>query len=90
MTLEERFEAAQTRVNGLRNTPSQDDLLALYGLFKQAKVGDVEGKRPGMLDLKGRAKHDAWSSRRGMSREEAMSAYVALVDRLGGGENERA
>jgi diazepam-binding inhibitor (GABA receptor modulator, acyl-CoA-binding protein) len=90
MTLEERFEAAQTRVNALRRAPSQDDLLALYGLFKQAKLGDVAGKRPGMLDLKGRAKHDAWSSRKGMSRDEAMSAYVTLVERLEGGENDRA
>ncbi len=82
MALSDDFEAAQTRVQGLSKAPSQDELLELYGLFKQAKLGDVSGKRPGMLDLKGRAKYDAWAARQGMSRDDAMTAYIALVDRL--------
>jgi len=45
-------------------------------------VGDVTGKRPGMLDFKGRAKYDAWASRRGMSKQAAMDAYVQVVERL--------
>lgn len=84
MTLADEFEAAQTRVKSLSSAPSQDELLQLYGLFKQAKMGDVQGKRPGMLDIKGRAKYDAWASRKGTSRDDAMKAYVALVDRLAG------
>jgi acyl-CoA-binding protein len=82
MTLDEQFNDAQTRVNALSKPPSQGDMLELYGLFKQAKLGDVQGSRPGMLDLKGRAKYDAWASRKGMSKEDAMKKYVALVDRL--------
>ena len=82
MTLEEQFEDAQKRVNTLNKAPSQGQLLDLYGLFKQAKVGDVSGKRPGMLDLKGRAKFDAWNARQGMGREDAMKAYVSLVAEL--------
>jgi diazepam-binding inhibitor (GABA receptor modulator, acyl-CoA-binding protein) len=82
MSLEEDFEKAQERVNSLSRTPSQDELLALYGLYKQAKAGDVSGNRPGMLDSKGRAKYDAWAARRGMSRDAAMTAYLALVDQL--------
>jgi acyl-CoA-binding protein len=35
-----------------------------------------------MLDLKGRAKFDAWEGRKGISKDSAMEAYVALVDRL--------
>jgi acyl-CoA-binding protein len=84
MSPEEKFEDAQKRVNTLSSAPSQNELLELYGLYKQAKVGDVDGKRPGMLDIKGRAKYDAWAARKGMSREAAMTAYVALVDRLTG------
>jgi acyl-CoA-binding protein len=57
-------------------------LLRLYGLYKQATAGDATGKRPGMMDFKGRAKFDAWGERRGMSRDAAMEAYVALVDKL--------
>ena len=63
-------------------SPSQDQLLSLYGLYKQANLGDVSGKRPGMLDIKGRAKFDAWTKRKGDSKEGAMKSYVELVDTL--------
>jgi diazepam-binding inhibitor (GABA receptor modulating acyl-CoA-binding protein) len=35
-----------------------------------------------MLDIKGRAKFDAWAGKKGVTREQAKSDYVALVDRL--------
>ena len=35
--------------------------LSLYGLYKQALVGTCNVKKPGMLDLAGRAKWDAWN-----------------------------
>ena len=35
-----------------------------------------------MLDLKGRAKFDAWAKRKGLSKDDAMKKYVALVDKL--------
>jgi acyl-CoA-binding protein len=76
------FEDAQKRVNALAARPDNDKLLELYALYKQATVGDVEGKRPGMLDPKGRAKFDAWEGQKGKSKGSAMEAYVALVDRL--------
>ncbi|MEZ4335503.1 MAG: acyl-CoA-binding protein [Sandaracinaceae bacterium] len=84
MATKEEFEAAVDRVQKLPKKPSNDDLLELYGLFKQATVGDVQGKRPGMLDVKGRAKHDAWDKRRGTSADDARAAYVKLVARLEG------
>jgi acyl-CoA-binding protein len=82
MTTQEQFDDAQKRVKQLSKTPSNDALLELYGLYKQALTGDVEGKRPGMFDLKGRAKYDAWASRKGMTRDKAMESYVQVVDRL--------
>ncbi len=82
MSLEDDFKAAQDKVKTLSKTPSNDDLLALYALFKQGTVGDVAGKRPGMLDMKGRAKYDAWTKNKGMGKEDAMTAYAALVDNL--------
>jgi acyl-CoA-binding protein len=77
--MSDEFESAQARVKALKKTPSAPELLELYSLFKQATLGDVAGKRPGLLDVRGRAKFDAWSSRQGMSRETAESAYVKLV-----------
>jgi diazepam-binding inhibitor (GABA receptor modulator, acyl-CoA-binding protein) len=76
------FAEAQERVKSLKTRPSNAELLDLYGLFKQGTEGDVKGSRPGMLDLKGRAKFDAWTARKGLAQAEARSRYVALVDGL--------
>lgn len=82
MSLDDDFKSAQARVQTLSKRPSNDTLLELYGLFKQGTEGDATGKRPGMLDLKGRAKFDAWAGRKGLSQEAAREQYVALVNRL--------
>ncbi len=82
MGLAEDFAAAQERVKTLKTRPGNDTLLELYSLYKQAQEGDVQGKRPGMLDPKGRAKYDAWAARKGLAKDAAMRQYVALVDRL--------
>jgi acyl-CoA-binding protein len=82
MALTDDFQKAQERVKTLTTRPSNDTLLELYSLFKQATEGDVQGKRPGMLDLKGRAKYDAWAGRKGLGKDAAMQQYLQLVDRL--------
>lgn len=78
---QKEFDEALEKIKTLPDQPP-NVLLELYGLFKQSTVGDVSGKRPGLLDMKGRAKYDAWSSRKGMSTDEAMDAYVGMVERL--------
>jgi len=82
MTLQEKFADAQIRVKTLKDSPSNETLLELYSLYKQGHIGDVEGKRPGMLKMVARAKFDAWAARKGTSQDSAMEAYVALVDKL--------
>ena len=81
----ETFSEAKARVEKLSKRPSNDQLLDLYAFYKQATEGDVAGSRPGMLDLKGRAKYDAWAKRKGLSKDDAMKKYVALVDKLEAG-----
>ena len=81
MTTDEEFAAAVARVKNVTGLSSVDQL-DLYALFKQATAGDASGARPGMLDVRGRAKHDAWAGKRGMSATGARAAYVALVARL--------
>ena len=80
--LRDQFADAKGRVEKLSKRPSNDQLLDLYGLYKQATEGDVKGERPGLLDLKGRAKFDAWAKRKGASKDDAMKKYVALVEKL--------
>jgi len=76
MSLDEQFEQAQQQVKGLSQTPGNDELLQLYALYKQGTNGDVQGKRPGMLDMKGRAKYDAWAKVKGTSSEDAKQKYI--------------
>ena len=76
------FAEAQERVKKLSRRPSNDQLLQLYSLYKQATEGDARGSRPGMLDPVGRAKWDAWAARKGTSRDDAKRLYVSLVDEL--------
>jgi diazepam-binding inhibitor (GABA receptor modulating acyl-CoA-binding protein) len=78
----DKFADAQERVKKLTERPSNDQLLELYAFYKQATEGDVTGDRPGMLDMKGRAKHDAWAKKKGLKQDEAKKKYIALVDKL--------
>ncbi|MGH8515980.1 MAG: acyl-CoA-binding protein [Panacagrimonas sp.] len=80
--LKAQFEQAQKDVKTLTKRPSNEDLLALYSLFKQATDGDVKGSRPGMLDMVGRAKYDAWAKLKGTKTDQAMKNYLSVVERL--------
>lgn len=80
-----RFEQAAQQVQQLPKRPENDMLLKLYALYKQGTAGDVSGARPGILDMTGRLKYDAWAKIKGMSHEQAMDEYVALVDKLKSG-----
>ncbi|HXG27613.1 MAG TPA: acyl-CoA-binding protein [Nevskiales bacterium] len=80
--LKAQFEKAQADVKTLTKRPSNDDMLFLYAHFKQASAGDVSGSRPGMMDMVGRAKYDAWAKLKGMSKDDAMKKYIAKVEAL--------
>ncbi|EFA10396.1 putative acyl-CoA-binding protein [Tribolium castaneum] len=82
MSLDERFKKAADDVQKLKSKPSNDDLLEIYALFKQGSVGDCNTDRPGMLDLKGKAKWDAWNGKKGMSQDKAKEEYIAKVESL--------
>lgn len=81
--LDERFERAQADVKTLATRPSNEQLLTLYALFKQATAGEASAaKKPGRFDLVGRAKYDAWSKLGGTPADQAKERYVATVDGL--------
>jgi acyl-CoA-binding protein len=82
--LKTRFEEA---VNYIQNAegdfqPSNDMKLEFYALYKQATVGDVGGKRPGMMDFVNRAKYDAWAEVKGTSSEDAMQQYIDKLNKV--------
>ena len=76
-----KFEKVVQRANKLPDQPPEV-LLEMYGLYKQAIKGDVTGKRPGRIKIRERYKYDAWASRKGMTQEEAMKAYIELIEKL--------
>ncbi|KAI8456314.1 acyl-CoA-binding protein, partial [Phakopsora pachyrhizi] len=61
--------------------PTYNDKLSLYSFFKQAVKGDVKSvsTRPGVFDVLGRAKYDAWKQREGIKPTEAKRLYVETV-----------
>ncbi len=85
MDLQKQFEEAVTNSKALSEKPSNDVLLQLYSLYKQATAGDVNTDPPSNpFDFVNKAKHDAWVSIKGKSKQDAMQEYVNLVNTLKG------
>ena len=82
MSLEERFEKAVEQSKLLTNRPSNEVLLKIYALYKQATEGDVKGERPGGFDFRAAAKYNAWESIQGKPSDEAMQEYIDLIEEL--------
>jgi diazepam-binding inhibitor (GABA receptor modulating acyl-CoA-binding protein) len=80
--LKAAFEQAVSESKQLPEKPDNMTLLKIYALYKQATAGDVEGKRPGFSDMVGRAKYDAWAEVKGTSSDDAMQAYIDLIESL--------
>ncbi len=82
MALIDDFNSAVSKSKELTKRPSNEELLDLYALFKQATEGDVSGERPGGFDFKAIAKFDAWTSKKGIAKDKAMEDYILLVSKL--------
>jgi acyl-CoA thioester hydrolase len=80
--LEEKFEEAKKRVMELPAKPSNDKMLELYALNKQATIGDINIDKPQMFDFVAQAKYNAWNAKKGMSQEEARQKYIDFVESL--------
>jgi diazepam-binding inhibitor (GABA receptor modulator, acyl-CoA-binding protein) len=85
MDLQQQFEEAAIASKTLNEKPDNNTLLQLYSLYKQATEGDVNTDAPtNLFDFVNKAKHEAWSSLKGKTKEAAMQEYVKLVERLKG------
>lgn len=83
MDLKEQFEQAVADSKNLAEKPSNDTLLQLYSLYKQATVGDVNNDPPSNpFDFVNKAKYDAWAGLKGKSKDAAMKEYTDLVQKL--------
>tara|TARA_B100000925_G_scaffold291892_1_gene282232 strand:+ start:3317 stop:3586 length:270 start_codon:yes stop_codon:yes gene_type:complete len=82
MSIEEKFKQSEDTVKSLKKRPTNDELLTLYALFKQATQGDVFGSRPSLINVKARAKWDAWKKLTGVQKDQAMENYSSTVEEL--------
>lgn len=82
MVLSKEFEDAKKSLDLAKNDPGNEVKLKLYGLFKQASVGDCNTPKPGFTDLVNKYKWNAWSSLKSMSASEAEKSYVSLVEEI--------
>jgi acyl-CoA-binding protein len=80
--VKKQFDAAAAAVTKAKKDPGNDMKLRLYANYKQATEGDVKGDKPGFTDFVNRAKYEAWAKLKGTPTEEAMKAYVKLVERV--------
>jgi diazepam-binding inhibitor (GABA receptor modulating acyl-CoA-binding protein) len=81
--LKEIFEQAVADSKSLSDRPSNDTLLQLYSLFKQATDGDVNTDPPANpFDFVAKAKYEAWVALKGKTRESAMQDYADLIHKL--------
>lgn len=83
MDLKEQFELAVAESKNLSTRPSNDTLLALYSLYKQASEGDINSDPPANpFDFVAKAKYEAWAGLKGKTQSEAMNEYIELIQKL--------
>lgn len=82
--LQSLFEAAEANSKLLPEKPDNPTLLKIYGLYKQATLGDNAEKKPSFSDFVARAKWDAWTANKGVSSDEAKQKYIDLIESLRG------
>ncbi|MDB5277018.1 acyl-CoA-binding protein [Ferruginibacter paludis] len=83
MTKREEFDQAVVDSKALPKAPSNDILLQLYALYKQATEGDINVEPPAnVFDFVARAKYEAWNEMKGKTKDSAMQEYTALVEKL--------
>lgn len=80
MELKELFEQAIANSKLLSQKPDNETLLKLYSLYKQGTEGDNHSEEPvNPFDFVAKAKYNAWSELKGLSKEGAMQQYIDLI-----------
>jgi len=83
-TTEHKFKKFIHLLKIIPKTPCDNDLLLLYGYYKQATLGDCNIPKPNnvIFDQKPLAKWKAWNNNLGMDKQTAMLNYINKVSLL--------
>jgi len=80
--LNENFASYSDRIWKSPVKYDNNTLLKLYGLYKQATIGNNKTGTPGFFDIKERAKWNAWKKETGKGRENAKKEYIEYAKKL--------
>jgi len=76
------FLRAAKDVKNVIGLMNHQELLTLYSLYKQSTIGDNNSPQPGLFDIKGKAKWNAWMSQAGKTKPDARKEYISYVEVL--------
>jgi len=70
------FDIISTKVKTINMQPTNEELLTLYGLFKQATLGNNTTDKPWIFEIEKTAKWNAWLKYINLTKEEARRKYI--------------
>lgn len=76
------FDQAAEHLKQHHSELMPDDLLELYAYYKQGTEGDCNTSKPGIFQMQGRAKWNAWNQVKGLSQENAKKKYIEKITQL--------
>jgi acyl-CoA-binding protein len=79
--LEEEFQKSVDRIRR-KSTFVSDELLGLYGLYKQITEGNCITAEPWHNEVIEHGRWEAWHKNMYMGREEGMKKYIEMVNEL--------
>ena len=77
--IQEIFNKFSQEMRAVKNLTT-DQQLAIYGLYKQATIGDCNINEPAFYDQEGKYKYKAWMKMKGLSKTEAQEIYIQAAN----------
>lgn len=78
----QEFLIATTTVKSLKKNPTSEELLELYGWYKQATIGDINIPKPSMLNIKDSSKWNSWNEKKGADIYNSEIKYIKFLNTL--------
>lgn len=81
-SLEKDFTQATEDIKKIFKKLDNEDILYIYGLYKQANLGKNTTPRPSIFNFIGLQKWKAWTAVSELSKDESKIRYINLVKKL--------
>jgi diazepam-binding inhibitor (GABA receptor modulating acyl-CoA-binding protein) len=78
----QEFMIATNTIKNLKTTPNNEELLELYGWYKQATIGDLNIPKPSLLNFKDISKWKSWNEKKGTDLYNSEISYIIFLNTL--------